>query len=161
GRMKALDDNPHAYAARPDVGWIPRAPIPLNPADQSQLMQGIMERRAAADAISARTGQAAEDLTFTKTDTRMMSNFMASMPAQNVDTLMKGLTSGLAPKEQESLEADKTFSGAVMGMARSGDTQKMGLAFGYMRQQYERNPVSFEKDFGGDVVAKMKVYNDK
>jgi Phage tail lysozyme len=160
-RVKALQDNPHEYAARPDVGWIPRAPIPLNPADQSQFAQGIIERRQAADAISSRTGQSPESVTFTSNDTKLMSAYMASAPAQAVDTMMRGLTHGLTDKEQQALEDDKTFSGAVAGMARSGDPERMRYAFSYMRQMYEKNPVSFEKDFGSDVVAKMKVFEDK
>jgi hypothetical protein len=171
GRAKAFNENPHAYAARSDVGWIKQQPVPLdavgNPGsigavDPMQALQtGIQQRREAAFQIAARTGRAPLTEMFTSNDGKDVANLLQKGDGASADTLLRGLQAQLHPDEMQALASNKDFANAVGGLTRSGDPAKAGAAFSFMDKQWRENPEAFKEEYGADMATRLAVWQDK
>ena len=71
--------------------------------------------------------------------------------------LLRGLSGTLRPEEMQALAANKDFSGAVVGLTRSGDPDKVGAAYGFLDKQWRENRPAFLKDYPG-VETPMQTY---
>ncbi|MGD9656198.1 MAG: hypothetical protein AB7U61_00935 [Methylocystis sp.] len=172
GARKAFAADPHAYAARPGVGWIGKAPAPIVSAISDPLSVGagdpvqglhaaIVQRRDAAYKIGGRTGQDPATLIFTDSDVKSVSGLLQRADGAGASTILRGLEAGLKPEELQALAGQKDFSNAVAGLARSGDPGKVGAAYGFLDKQWRENPEAFKKEFGADMATKLAVWQDK
>jgi len=159
GRMKAFNENPQAYAARSDVGWIKQQPVPLDAvgapqsvgaSDPGQVLQaGIAQRREAAFQISARTGRAPLTEMFTGNDGKDIANLLQKGDGASAQMLLGGLSAQLHPDEMQALASNKDFTNAVAGLTRSDDPQKASVGYGFLDKIYGDNLDAFEKDYPG------------
>lgn len=168
GRAKQLADAPHEYAARNDVGWsAPTTPMDAlaNPqsigaASPEQALQSIVAtRRDSAFQISQRTQQPAAGLLFQKNDIDQLTSALQKSDGPAADMLLRGLSGNLRPEEMQALAANKDFSGAVVGLTRSGDPDKVGAAYGFLDKQWRENRPAFLKDYPG-VETQMQIYQN-
>jgi hypothetical protein len=171
GRAKALKDDPHAYAARSDVGWIKNKPIPMEAIAAPQevgaespaaaLSGAIAQRRQAAFQIAPRLGVAPEQAMFTEADVRSVAGLLQRADGPGASMILRGLEAELKPQEMQALSSQKDFTNAVSGLARSGDPEKVGAAYGFLDKQWRENPEAFKKEFGADMATKLAVWQDK
>lgn len=171
GRAKALNDDPHAYAARSDVGWIRGKPLPFqamaNPSSVGAENAGqvfsaaIAQRREAGFQIGPRLGVAPEAAMFTTQDLKALTSGLQASDGAGADMILRGLQGQLHPQEMAALAGNKEFSNAVAGLTRSGDPQKASAAYGFLDKQWRENPEAFKKEFGADMATKLAVWQDK
>jgi hypothetical protein len=171
GRAKELQDDPHAYGARPDVGWLKKKPAPFeamaapqsvgadNPA--GALQTAIADRREAGFQIGGRMGVPPAEAMFTQNDVKSLSNMLQRVDGNGAAMILGGLDKNLQPEEMAALAGNKEFANAVGGLARSGDPGKVGAAYGFLDKQWRQNPEAFKKEFGGDMATKLAVWQDK
>lgn len=171
GRAKQLADDPHAYAARPEVGWIKNRPTPFealaNPAavgaqSPAQVMQAaIADRREAGFQLGSRMGVPPASMMFTKNDVKSIGSLLQRADGAGASMILRSLEGQLQPAEMQALAGNKDFVNAVGGLARSGDPGKVAAAFGFMDKQYRENAPAFAKEYGKDMVTKMAVWQGK
>ncbi|SDQ99944.1 Phage-related lysozyme (muramidase), GH24 family [Rhizobiales bacterium GAS113] len=158
-RTQALQSDPFGEAARRE--WIAKPPIPLNPADGNAFSQGLTERRYAGSVMASKLGGAPENYMFSPVDKRGMANFMASGDGAGVQNFVNGLVTGLKPQEMAALMQSKDVSGAIQGLARSGDPAKMGAAYSAMDTMQRQNDVAFKKEFGESASKDLFLWQNK
>jgi hypothetical protein len=171
GRAKQIAADPHAYAARPEVGWIKKPPMPFealaNPQavgaqSPAQVMSAaIADRREAGYQIGGRMGLPPASMMFTKRDVASIGSLLQRADGGGASMILRSLEGQLQPAEMQALAGQKEFVNAVGGLARSGDPGKVAAAFGFMDKQYRENPLAFAKDYGKDMVSKMAVWQGK
>jgi hypothetical protein len=171
GRTKALKDDPHAYAARSDVGWIKNKPVPMEAITAPQaigaetpaqaLSAAVAQRRQAGFQIAPRLGVAPEQAMFTEADVRSVAGLLQRADGTGASMILRGLEAELKPPEMQALSSQKDFTNAVSGLARSGDPAKVGAAYGFLDKQWRENPEAFKKEFGADMADKIAVWNSR
>lgn len=153
----ALQSDPQREAAR--RGWIPHAPVALDPANGDAFAQGVMERRTAAAMIGSRLGKAPQGLMFSPADTKGMANFLQASGGDGARNLLNGLVGNLKPEEMDALMQSPDMKAAVSGLTRSGDPAKMSAAYGALDAIYRSgNAETFKKDFGEEALSDLRYW---
>lgn len=161
GRAKQIKDDPHAYAARSDVGWTTRAPTPFSAMANPQQLDpnatpldvfdgSLMQHRQAGIALMNHgVTKDAAAATFPDKTIADMGSYLSSANGQQAEAFVAGLKTRLTDQEFDRLASDKNFSGVVSGLTRSTDPQKVTAGYMFLERAYQQNPFAFDAEHKG------------
>jgi hypothetical protein len=132
------------------------APVP--PTTPTGALQSVITtRRDSAFQIAQRTGQDPASLLYSKGDVAQLTDALQRSDGQAAGMLLRGLAGNLKPDEMAALAANPDFSGAVVGLTRSGDVDKTTAAFSFLDAQRQDNRPAFLKNYPG-VETRLQQY---
>lgn len=152
--QEALKKDPYGTAV--SQGWDhgKGAPAPLQFDDPQALAIALHQRSDLLNSIGNHTGQTGGSVIEPAALAQVKSGIAGGSAAQiqNIGQAVGSLPDG---QRQATLAA---VGPSIAAAAKSGDPAKMAAAYGFMGQQYDANPMTFEKTFGKDADISLSIW---
>lgn len=153
--LKQIPDDPGAAAVRMKIVDQPAA---FNFADPSSIPATMAQHAAIARQLRIRSPEASASAIFPQ-DKDAVRQAIVYGPPDIAASVLSSINQMPQSAQDDTIEAGG-IKGAVLGMARSGDPNKMGVAYTFLDQQFRQNPMLFEARFGAEARSDLSAWQN-